>query len=150
MSDSFHSSKIKNLADCNEFQYLLLGDIRDILDETPDESNKRWLLEVLNVLVDLMPRERRLHEDGGGYMAEVLEEFPEWSRQVMRLHLKKLHLDYSLRELRNRIRGESSWVAVADQLSSDLAEWMNLFQDLHRAEASLMMDAMLLDIGSGG
>ncbi|MEQ9409268.1 MAG: hypothetical protein RIK87_16145 [Fuerstiella sp.] len=149
MSNRFHTSQIRSLADCNEFQYLLLGDILDLLEETPDESTKRWLLEVLNVLIDLMPRERRLHEDGGGYMVEVLEEFPGWNRQVMRMHLKKLHLDYALRELRNRIRDEASWVAVADQVSSELREWMQLFKDLHRAEASLMLDAMLLDIGSG-
>ncbi|APZ96846.1 hypothetical protein [Fuerstiella marisgermanici] len=149
MSNTFSTSKINTLAACNEFQYLLLGDLRDILEETPDESNKRWLLEVLNVLVDLMPRERRLNEDSGGYMAEVLDEFPNWNRQVMRLHLKKLHLDYALRELRNRIRDEESWVAVADQLSSELADWMSLFHELHRAEASLVMDAMLLDIGPG-
>lgn len=149
MNNDFQYSQISTLADCNEFQYLLLGDLRDLLDETPDEGNKRWLLEVLNVLVDLMPRERRLHEDGGGYMCEVLDEFPSWNRHVMRLHLKKLHLDYALRELRNRIRDEKSWVAVAEQLNCNLSEWMSLFQDLHRAETSLMMDAMLLDVGGG-
>lgn len=149
MTGNYQFSHISTLADCNEFQYLLLGDIRDLLDESPDEGTKRWLLEVLNVLVDLMPRERRLHEESGGYMAEVLDEFPGWNRQVMRLHLKKLHLDYSLRELRNRIRDEESWVAIADQLSCNLRDWMQLFTDLHRAESSLIMDAMLLDIGAG-
>ena len=82
-------------------------------------------------------------------MSEVLEEFPGWSRQVLTLHLKKLHLDYALRECRNRIRSESSWVAVADQLSCELRDWMMMFRDLHRAESKIMMDAMLLDIGSG-
>ena len=141
--------QVKSLTDCNEFQYLLMGDIRDLLEETPDETTRRWLLEVLNCLVDLMPRERRLYEDGGGYMAEVLDEFPGWNRQVMRMHLKKLHLDYSLRELRNRIRDEKSWVAVADQLTCELRDWMQLIQELHRAESSLIMEAMLLDIGTG-
>ncbi len=149
MNDSQQSLKVKNLTDCNDFQYLLLGDIRDLLEESHDESTRRWLLEVLNVLVDLMPKERRLYEDGGGYMAEVLEEFPGWNRQVMRLHLKKLHLDYALRDLRNRIRNEANWVSAAEQLSCELRDWIVLFQQLHRAESSLMMDAMLLDIGSG-
>lgn len=149
MSSNLRSSKINSVADCNEFQYLLMGDLRDILDETADESNKRWLIEVLNALIESMPKERRLQEECGGYMSEVLEEFPSWNRQVMRLHLKKLHLDYALRELRNRVRDEQSWVAVADQVGCELRDWMALFRDLHRAEASLMMDAMLLDIGSG-
>ncbi|MEZ6131891.1 MAG: hypothetical protein R3C59_24795 [Planctomycetaceae bacterium] len=149
MSDSIRISQIHSMAECNEFQYLLLGDLRDIIDETPDESSRRWLLAVLDVLVQLMPRERRLHSEKGGYMSEVLDEFPSWNRQVMQLHLKKLHLDYSLRELRNRLRNEESWVAIADQVSGQLRDWMQMFRELHHAEASLMMDAMLLDIGSG-
>ena len=149
MNNSFQYSQIKTLADCNEFQYLLLGDLRDILDETPDDSNKRWLLEVLNALIELMPRERSLHEEGGGYLAEVLDEFPSWSRQVNCLQLKKLHLDYALRDLRDRICNQTSWVAVADQISCDLRDWMELFRTLHHAESSLLMDAMLLDIGTG-
>ena len=149
MSDTFHVSQFATLAECNEFQYLLLGDLRDLLDETPDENNRRWLLAVVNVLVDMMPHERRLHDLSGGYLSEVLEEFPNWNREVMRLHLKKLHLDYTLRELRNRLRQEESWVAVADQLSCELRDWMKMFQQLHRAESRLMVDAMLLDVGAG-
>ena len=149
MTDCFHVSQIATLARCNEFQYLLLGDVRDLLEETPDESTRRWLLVVLDTLVELMPRERKLHADSGGYLMEVLEEFPSWNRQVMRLHLKTLHLDYALRSLRNRIREEKSWCAVADQLGCELRDWMQLFTDLHRDESSLMLEAMLLDIGPG-
>ena len=68
MSDHFDASQIQSLADCNEFQYLLLGDLRDLLDEARDESDRKWLLAVLDVLVELMPQERQLHEKSGGYM----------------------------------------------------------------------------------
>ena len=146
MTTPFHVSQFRTLAECNEFQYLLLGDLRDLLDETPDETNRKWLLAVLDVLVELMPHERQLHESGGGYMREVLNEFPEWNRLVMGLHLKKLQLDYSLRELRDRIRREQSWVAIADQLGCQLSDWMDLFSDLHKAESSLMVEAMLFDV----
>ena len=149
MNDSFHVSQIRTLAECNEFQYLLLGDVRDLLDETPDDSNKKWLMAVLDVLVDLMPHERHLHETSGGYMKEVLDEFPNWYRLVMRLHLKKLHLHYALRDLRDRLRREASWVAVADQLSCELRDWMDLFQQLHKAESSLIVEAVMLDVGAG-
>ena len=149
MKNSFHVSQIRTLAECNEFQYLLLGDVRDLLDETPDDSNKKWLMAVLDVLVDLMPHERHLHADSGGYMSEVLDEFPNWNRLVLRLHLKKLHLDYALRESRNRLRREASWVAIADQLSCELRDWMELFHDLHKAESSLMLEAVTFDVGVG-
>lgn len=149
MAESSRISQIHSMAECNEFQYLLLGDLRDILEDTPDDSTKRWILAVLDVLVELMPRERHIHDQRGGYLSEVLDEFPGWGRKVMRLHLKKLHLDYALREFRSRIQREASWNSVADQLSCELRDWMQMFRDLHQAESSLMMDAMLLDIGSG-
>ncbi len=149
MTSSIQFTKIGTLAQCNEFQYLLLGDVRDLLDEEPDEVNKRWLLSVLDVVVDLMPHDRRLHESSGGYLCEVLNEFPSWNRQVMRLHLKKLHLDYALRELSDLLRNEVSWVSVADQVRCELRDWMQMFQDLHKAESKLMVEAMLLDVGPG-
>lgn len=150
MTDRYHLSQIRSLADCNEFQYLLLGDIRDLLEEPADEVTKKWLLTVLDVLIELMPQERRLHDRNGGYLAEVLEEFPGWNRLVMRLHLKKLHLDYSLRELRNRIRSGHLWTSQADQAGAELKDWMQMFRDLHQAERSLIVKAMLLDVGAGG
>ena len=59
----------------------MLQDVRDLLEETPDESTRHWMLEVLNVLVDLLPQERQLQESDGGYMSEVLDEFAELIRQ---------------------------------------------------------------------
>jgi hypothetical protein len=38
---------------------------------------------------------------------------------------------------------------VADQLGCELRDWMQLFSDIHRAESSLVLEAMLLDIGPG-
>lgn len=141
-------TEIQSIAECREFQYLLMGDLRDLIDDPQDESNRQWLLSVLEVLIQLMPRERVLHQEGGGYLNQVLEEFPTWDQQVLTLQLKKLHLDYSLRELYRRIRRNKSWIAHADQVSGELRDWMELFKQLHRAENSLIMDAMLLDIGT--
>ena len=143
MSDHFDASQIQSLADCNEFQYLLLGDLRDLLDEARDESDRKWLLAVLDVLVELMPQERQLHEKSGGYLSWILNDSPQRTNLVMHLHRKKLHLDYSLRSLRHRIRKENSWVAVADQLSCELRDWMNLFTEVSRLEASLARNSTL-------
>lgn len=142
-------SQISTLAECNEFQYLLMGDLQDLLGETQDETNRKWLLAILDVMVQLMPRERHLHDEAGGYLSEVLDEFPGWSRQVLKLHLKKLQLDYLLRDFRDRIRRESSWVAIADQLVCEIRDWTKLFTQLHKAESKLMMEVLLTDIGTG-
>lgn len=134
-------SQISSLTECNQFQYLLLGDLRDLLSETQDETNRKWLLAILDVLVELMPKERHLHDEKGGYLSSVLEEFPACNQQVLKLHLRKLQLDYLLRDACNRIRNNESWVAIADQLGSELQEWMERFTELHQAEASLLMHA---------
>lgn len=141
-------TEIHSIAECREFQYLLMGDLRDLIDDPQDESNRKWLLAVLEFLIELMPQERLLHEEGGGYLSRVLNECPARDRDVLVLQLRHLHLDYSLRELYRRIRHQKSWVAHADQVSGELRDWMELFQKLHRLENSLLQNAVSLDIGS--
>ncbi len=38
-------------------EYLLIGDLRDLLEETPDNETRRWLLAVLEELLNLLPNE---------------------------------------------------------------------------------------------
>ena len=59
-------------------EYLLIGDLRDLLEETPDDETRRWLLAVLEELLDLLPNEFE-YEDQGGYLADVCEQNPNWS-----------------------------------------------------------------------
>ena len=40
-------------------EYLLLGDLADLLSETYDEENRKWILVVLEGLLDAIPAEKR-------------------------------------------------------------------------------------------
>src|SRR5262245_36103537 len=76
-----HMSLSRPVPECDSYarysvlEYLLLGDLRDLLEEPPDTETRRWLLAVLEELLNLLPNEFEF-EDQGGYLSEVREQFP--------------------------------------------------------------------------
>ena len=129
-------------------EYILLGDLRDLLEEPSDDETRRWLLAVLDTLLDTLPREFDL-EDEDGYMAEVLERYPSWSAQVERLHRDHEILFSKLKELRGRIE-RNSWVApIANEVRRDLRDWILKLIAHHRSETRLVQTAMNLEVGAG-
>lgn len=140
--------QISTLADCNEYQYLLLGDLRDLLEEFPDDSSRPWLRAVLDAIVQTMPMEREFLEDGG-YLSEVIDIAPEWNRRIQLLHIRKLSLDFTIRSLRSRIEAGGDLVSLGDQTAAELRDWMTAFVEHHRMEREVIQEAFLLDIGGG-
>jgi len=132
----------------SSLEYILLGDLRDLLEEPADNENRRWLLAVLDALLETLPAEFDL-EDEDGYMAEVLERFPSWSGAVERLHRDHDALFARLKELRGRIE-QGNWIApVANAVRRELRDWMMSLQAHRRGENRLIQTAMNLEIGSG-
>jgi hypothetical protein len=129
-------------------EYILLGDLRDLLEEPADEETRKWLLAVLDTLLETLPREFDL-EDEDGYMSEVLERYPNWSNQVERLHRDHDLLFLKLKELRGRIE-RNIWIApIANEVRRDLHEWILNLIAHHRGETRLMQTAMNLEVGTG-
>lgn len=130
-------------------EYLLIGDLRDLLEETPDNETRRWLLAVLEELLDLLPNEFE-YEDQGGYLAEVCEQNPNWSNTVERLHREHEGLYFSLLELRNRIAVEESFEFIADEVKEKLGRWIEAAQRHREKEESLVVDAFDTSFGGEG
>jgi hypothetical protein len=129
-------------------EYILLGDLRDLLEEPAEEESRKWLLAVLDTLLDTLPRAFDL-EDADGYMAEVLERYPSWSPQVERLHRDHDQLFMKLKELRGRIE-RNIWIApIANEVRRDLRDWILKLIAHHRGETRLMQTAMNLEVGAG-
>ena len=103
---------------------------------------------VLDALLDTLPRKFQLQEDGG-YMAEVLDEFPNWSGEVQKLLTEREALFDKLGTLRERLAGRVPYRRIADQLRHDLREWMNSLNAFHRHERRLIQTAFNLDVGIG-
>ena len=143
--DSRHTTLLEQYT---TLEYILLGDLRDLLEEPVDEETRRWLLVVLDALLDTLPREFRL-EDEDGYMAVVLEAFPNWAGRVERLHHDHHRLFLKLQELRGRINCEN-WIApIANEVRRDLRDWMLTLIAHHRAETRLVQTALNLEVGVG-
>lgn len=129
-------------------EYILLGDLRDLLEERPDAENRRWLMSVLDVLLETLPREFDLEEEDG-YMTEVLDRYPSWATQVDRLHRDHDVLFLKLKELRGRIERDA-WIApIANEVRRDLRDWVLKLIAHHRGETRLMQTAMNLEVGTG-
>ncbi|MCH8829160.1 MAG: hypothetical protein IID45_06240 [Planctomycetes bacterium] len=127
-------------------EYILLGDLRDLLEEPPDNLTCKWLTAVLDALLDTMPQGFALQEDGG-YMSDVLDIYPNWSGQVSQLLEERETLFGKLETLRERLADRESFRKVADELRRDLRDWMNSLGAFHRHERRLLQTAFNLDVG---
>src|SRR5262249_22259581 len=129
-------------------EYILLGDLRDILEEPPDAESRKWLMAVLDALLDTLPREFGL-EEIDGYMTEVLERYPSWTNRVERLHSEHELLFSKLKELRGRVERDI-WVApIANEVRRDLRDWILKLVAHNRGENRLLQTAMNLEVGAG-
>ena len=128
--------------------YILLGDLRDLLEEPVNASTVNWLKAVLDALLNALSQ-RQESGDPDDYLPEVLERFPNWHLQVDRLH-REHHLLYAnLQQLRDRIHQQRSFADVAQHLRRDLRDWMNTMLAHRRHESRLLLTAMTLEVGAG-
>ena len=130
-------------------EYLLVGDLRDLLDEPPDDETRRWLLAVLEELLDLLPNEFEF-EDQGGYLVDVCEQNPNLSSVVERLHRDRESLYFNLLELRNRISDERSFDFIADEVKPKLCSWIEAAQRHRDSEQRLVVAAFDTTFGGEG
>lgn len=133
--------------DCAALEYILLGDLRDLLEEPANEETRKWLAAVLDALLGSLPGE--VDEDDDDYLSAVLENYPSWYPQVDRLQREHRTLYARLRELRNQIVREQSFARIAGVLRRELREWMAAFTAHHRHENRLLQMAMNLEVGTG-
>ena len=137
-----------DLRKCCEFEYILIGDLRDLLDDEPSDENRRWTLAVLDALLDTLPKEFALKSQDG-YLSEVLDEYPSWDNTVERLRQQHVALHRRLTELRVRMVANAQLQGLADRLNEELERWIEAFSDLQHAERDITLTALTLDVGTG-
>lgn len=129
-------------------EYILLGDLRDLLEDTPDEQTGRWLTAVIDALLKTLPDEIAV-QSRDGYLHEVLEENPNWEPQVEHLRREKVALFQKLQELRDGIGHPERYTMVAAQVQISLRDWMHAFTAHHRHERRIFQQAFTVDFGGG-
>jgi hypothetical protein len=130
-------------------EYLLIGDLRDLLEEPADEETRHWLLAVLDQLLSLLPSEFEF-EDRGGYLADVCEENPNWASKVDRLHQQREELYHALWRLRDRIANEEHYDFIAEEIKPQLRDWINAERRLRASERNLLVMSYDLTFGGEG
>ena len=149
MAMTEHTPHDNNLADYVALEYILLGDLRDLLEEAgSDEQTTRWIIAVLDALLEAMPHEMEL-KSKGGYLQPVLEQFPNWAGQIGDLAAEKRSLYEKLYELRAEIDRPSSFEILASEVRMELQEWMTLWTAHLRHERRMIQSAFTLDVGCG-
>jgi hypothetical protein len=133
---------------CPAFEYILMGDLRDLLEEPTNETTSEWLQAVLDALLGMLSDEFDENDDSG-YLSVVLERFPSWNLQVTRLRQEQGRLYSRLRELRTRLARGLAYAQIARALRYDLHEWMAALTAYHRHENRLVQLAVNLDVGGG-
>lgn len=132
----------------SELEYLLLGDLRALLDEPGESRDKRWLLAVLDSLIETIPREFELREQGG-YMSELLNDHPQLADVAQTLYLEHARIFSMLSDLRLRIAQDLNATALEDQLMMELRDWMLLLMKHNRAERRVYQTVVLAVHGGG-
>lgn len=137
-----------DLRKCCEFEYILIGDLRDLLEDDASNENRRWMLAVLDALLDTLPKEFALKSQDG-YLSDVLDEFPSWDTAVERLRQQHMALHRQLTELRVRMFVNSRVDGLVDRLRPELEAWIDAFTELQRAERGIFHAAVNLEVGAG-
>lgn len=136
--------------DCAALEYILLGDLRDLLEEPSNVETCRWLIAVLDALLGTDSGDAEPDtDDADGYLTVVLEHYPSWYPQVDRLQREHRALYARLREFRERVAHEQSFNRIAGVLRRDLRDWMTSFTAHHRHENRLLQTAVNLEVGCG-
>lgn len=139
-------SSATRIMECSELGYILLGDLRDLLEDPEAPETMHWLEVVLDALLDTIPEELALKSDEG-YLNEVLEDFPNWQSKVEQLEDEYYALIRRLSRLRGQLRDQQHVSSLAPELSRDLQEWMDAFRTHRQEEQRLVLLAANLEVG---
>ena len=131
-------------------EHILLGDLRVLLEDDPQEPETRqWLIAVLGLLADMLPCQFAV-EEHGGYLEELRREFPEREDEIEALHRQHAELYRGLCDLRDCLADERQSAAIAAGLRVDLRNWMEQYESHQEAEADLLQTAANLDMAIPG
>lgn len=129
-----------------DLEYIIMGDLRQLLNEQPTPQTRPSMLVLLNRLLLTLPYAMRLSSEDC-YMSIVRDKRPNWHRQIEAQHRDNLECYLALCGLRGRIEGEVSIGDISDEMDGKLREWMTLYARTRRRESQLLQEALTVDIG---
>ena len=104
---------------CTSLTWLLVGDIREMLQDHLDEEAIRWLHPILDALIGAMSEQSELTSREGWY-DDLVGSFPHLISRVAKIEAEQTELCRSLRRLRNRIDRALPVSRLAAEIEADL------------------------------
>jgi hypothetical protein len=140
------SGPIDALKKCYYEEYLLIGDLREVLNQTYTEQTHRSLLSILDRLLENLPRQMALpHENA--YLSVVLERCPNSHGKIEALRQANQECISELDGLRNRVDDKSNSTVIDEELGCRLIGWMETLVTIRTRESRLLQEAFTIDIG---
>lgn len=122
---------------CRELEYILLGDVRDLLEDPFSEESQNWLRTLLKALLNTLPEDFELCCEQG-YLHEVLEAYPDWAPIVDRLEDRYGELLRQLMHYYHVLQQEECCPKTVAALRTNLAGWMSAFRAYRQHEEHLL------------
>ena len=141
-------TRAESLRRISELEYIQIGDLRELLEAPVDSQNLRWISAVLDALLETLPKQFELKQQGG-YLREVLEVQPNWECHVLSLEVEHAQICSRLQQLRNELPDAVKVEFLARTLRMELKGWMRAFVAYNRRESRLLQTAMNLEVGCG-
>lgn len=128
-------SLLQALRDRRELEYLVLGDLCELLQEPVTPRSGKTIQLLLETLLEIMPREL-VREDFPDPLALIseFEDSAKLSSPASQLDLEYRVLYCGLRTLRRRLMVNSVNSELTEWLTLDIQNWMDTYRRHVRAE----------------
>lgn len=100
-------------------EYLLLGDLRQLLEDPASPETSQWLVATLDHLLAGRPRQ------SSPYLPSLPRALP-WAQEPAALLQQKAALLAKLQRLRDRVAHRAPYALLANEIRCDLREWLEL------------------------
>jgi hypothetical protein len=107
-------------------KHILLGDLRELLDEPLDSESRKWLLAVLDVLLDMLPCQFANEEFEGEVDRATIDD-PAFQEHVGELRQQQEILYDDLFDLRTQLARDGS-AGDSDDIRGDLRQWLEQYE----------------------
>ena len=134
------------LKESYDLEYLLIGDIRTLLNEEFDLQTRSSLLVLLTRLIQNLPNVLDLTSDEG-YLNAVLVRRPNWTRKIKALYQANMDCVASLSLVRDWIEKETPADSISKENEQRLKHWIKSLAAIRCRESTMLQEAFTLDIG---
>lgn len=105
-------------AQASPLEYLLLGDLRQLLEEPASPETSRWIVAILDRLLAGRPRTT------SPYLPSTPRNLP-WDSDTTAVPALQALLFAKLQRLRDRVAHHTPYALLANEIRCDLREWMD-------------------------